>query len=557
MLNRRQNRLPRHAMESLESRCVLAADLVPAADEIRIPPAPNSLGALYPVVQVAADGTAFVVWFEYFNPTGAPDGYRSQIYGQAFDRQGRAMADRIAISSSDDPYATEFSLHQAPDGSYVVLWGMVPRSGYYARDAYFQRFSPHGVPLGERRHVNEPNGQELNVGATQLSLDFNGSGEFLVSWTGSVDSNYFGIRARWFTADGAPQAPVFAVFTTDNVNLMPNESGVLSIAGSRSVDVRFVTAHWLNNAQFNDVLNVRRATPPGLTEWLSPASTCINSDAHFQFDDGSCISDPSFGLELPQNSDPNISAKYMVKGYIDSRTQRPAFGFVQIAAIERKDGYIIPGSFAANSQGDVLAYWAQQGNWYVRKYNAQLEPLGDEFSLLPFSLDHWFDLDLATNDQLETWAVHTSPVNVPNTVSQVFVHRFTPPPGPGDIDGDGAVNFQDFVILRKSFGKTNQKRYQGDLTGDGRVDIQDFSQLFARRPLEAQGPPIAQDLAPVSFALLAEGPTSSLEPIAIPESELAVLRDVLHDQAIAGLAFTTHSLPAIVPQVQKKGQLSR
>ena len=45
---------------------------------------------------------------------------------------------------------------------------------------------------------------------------------------------------------------------------------------------------------------------------------------------------------------------------------------------------------------------------------------------------------------------------------------------PGDIDGDGTVQFPDFVILANNFGKTVPANTLGDLDGDGIVQFPDF-----------------------------------------------------------------------------------
>ncbi|NLF31724.1 MAG: hypothetical protein GX591_12650 [Planctomycetes bacterium] len=45
---------------------------------------------------------------------------------------------------------------------------------------------------------------------------------------------------------------------------------------------------------------------------------------------------------------------------------------------------------------------------------------------------------------------------------------------PGDVDGDGDVDLDDFVILKRNFGSAGVTRAEGDLDGDGDVDLDDF-----------------------------------------------------------------------------------
>ncbi len=55
-------------------------------------------------------------------------------------------------------------------------------------------------------------------------------------------------------------------------------------------------------------------------------------------------------------------------------------------------------------------------------------------------------------------------------------------PRPGDVDGNGEVNFQDFVRFASSFGlQAGQPGFEprADLDGNGRVDFRDFV-AFAR-----------------------------------------------------------------------------
>ena len=45
---------------------------------------------------------------------------------------------------------------------------------------------------------------------------------------------------------------------------------------------------------------------------------------------------------------------------------------------------------------------------------------------------------------------------------------------PGDANGDGSTNFQDFLILANNFGKEDAAFAEGDFDGDGSVSFLDF-----------------------------------------------------------------------------------
>jgi hypothetical protein len=50
---------------------------------------------------------------------------------------------------------------------------------------------------------------------------------------------------------------------------------------------------------------------------------------------------------------------------------------------------------------------------------------------------------------------------------------------PGDVDGDGVVELEDFTPIRNHFRQTVTMRVDGDLTSDGLVDFHDFRQWKA------------------------------------------------------------------------------
>jgi hypothetical protein len=60
------------------------------------------------------------------------------------------------------------------------------------------------------------------------------------------------------------------------------------------------------------------------------------------------------------------------------------------------------------------------------------------------------------------------------------VHLYRGTPAPGDIDGDGDVDFTDFALFAACWLQTNSAQCTGaDLTNDGEVDIDDLSQFTA------------------------------------------------------------------------------
>jgi len=65
---------------------------------------------------------------------------------------------------------------------------------------------------------------------------------------------------------------------------------------------------------------------------------------------------------------------------------------------------------------------------------------------------------------------------------------FTPasPRCPGDADGDGDVDLDDFAILKQNFGRLDATVDEGDFDGDGDVDLDDFAILKQNFGLPAE-----------------------------------------------------------------------
>ncbi len=100
--------------------------------------------------------------------------------------------------------------------------------------------------------------------------------------------------------------------------------------------------------------------------------------------------------------------------------------------------------------------------------------------------DRWFEFHLPGNAALYTiefsaagsslsldkiavdtaWTSNSTPMDEPSPLV---------PPQEGDVDLDGDVDFQDFLLLQVGYGNTSgAARSDGDLDADGDVDFQDF-----------------------------------------------------------------------------------
>jgi ELWxxDGT repeat protein len=86
-------------------------------------------------------------------------------------------------------------------------------------------------------------------------------------------------------------------------------------------------------------------------------------------------------------------------------------------------------------------------------------------------------------------------------------------PLPGDVDGDGVVQFSDFVILANNFGRTDAGRGDGDLNADGHVDLADFVILANRFGQSRNQSATPSPSAPLPTDVLLR-PTAGVELIA-------------------------------------------
>ena len=127
-----------------------------------------------------------------FDPTGAPRGPEFVVNDVTIERQNTP------------------AIGMAPDGSFVVTWvnAVGGRLTVFAR-----RFAPDGTPLGGQFPVD----QEDTV-QTGPAVAVDAGGGFVVAWDSGVDGQ-FQVTARRFDANGVPLGPSIPVTTTAGTNV--------------------------------------------------------------------------------------------------------------------------------------------------------------------------------------------------------------------------------------------------------------------------------------------------------------------------------------------------
>lgn len=127
-----------------------------------------------------------------------------------------------------------------------------------------------------------------------------------------------------------------------------------------------------------------------------------------------------------------------------------------------------------------LFFNANNGQTYQvwRTAGGELETITDfAFSEISAFTSNFFEFNDrlffrgAGDDGLELWSLSVEEPLVPPVVD---------PPAPqldGDIDGNGKVEFADFLVLSRNFGQEVLGRENGDFDGNGIVDFSDFLKL--------------------------------------------------------------------------------
>ena len=86
----------------------------------------------------------------------------------------------------------------------------------------------------------------------------------------------------------------------------------------------------------------------------------------------------------------------------------------------------------------------------------------------------------------------------------------------GDANGDGTVNFKDYIVLEGNFGKTNATWAMGDFDADGTVNFKDYIILEGNFGKSAAAPAPAAQMTSATLS-------SVVGPVALASTESGVL----------------------------------
>jgi hypothetical protein len=160
-------------------------------------------------VAVAPNGSFVVVWRSY------TDGSQTSIAGRRYDAQGAAVGDEFVVNGTTAGIQSFPDVGVADDGSFVVAW--MGAEGGADFNIFARRFGPGGAPVGAEFRVNSTATGYQNY----PSLSVAPGGAFVVAWqSAGQDGSAYAVMGRRFDAAGAPLSGEFLVnaYTTGDQN---------------------------------------------------------------------------------------------------------------------------------------------------------------------------------------------------------------------------------------------------------------------------------------------------------------------------------------------------
>ncbi|MAT15729.1 MAG: hypothetical protein CMJ46_10735, partial [Planctomyces sp.] len=293
-----------------------------------------------------ADSGEFVVAWSSLNQ----DGDLTGIYAQRFDAQGNALGAEFQVHTKTTGHQLSPSVALNDVGQFVVVWQGADQDG---SGIFSQRFSldvPPMVTVGPERQVNTYTASSQGTsGPSSRNVALAANGDHIVVWTSEgQDGSSFGIYAQRFDRNGNTLGDEFPVNTIiDNAQRYPSIS--MTSTGE------FVVA-WQSDADGTDDIFARRFAADGTA----------------------------------------LGAEFRVNTYTTSIQARPS-----VSMADSGEFLISWASFEQDGSGDGI---------YAQRYDSDGNPIGGEFHVNTYSLDHQHHASTAISadsGSVITWADRT------------------------------------------------------------------------------------------------------------------------------------------------------
>jgi len=152
-----------------------------------------------------ASGNFVVVWTSY-----GQDGQGVNalgVFGQRFDSQGAPQGEEFQVNTSTLGHQYQQSVAAGANGGFIVVWYS---NNFGPYDVYGQRYDSAGVPQGAEFLVNS-----FTTGVQRgPSVASDGIGQFLVAWWESGAGDNVGVFGRFYDSDGMRRGAEFRLNST-------------------------------------------------------------------------------------------------------------------------------------------------------------------------------------------------------------------------------------------------------------------------------------------------------------------------------------------------------
>jgi len=320
-----------------------------------------------PSIAALNDGGFVVTW-----ESKDQDGDGSGIYGQRFDSAGSAVGSEFQVNTTITDEQSQPSVAVLDDGGFVVIWESNNQDGD-EQGVYGQRFDGSGSSVGAEFLVNTTTTEEQNEPSVTALND----GGFVVTWESkNQDGDSRGIFGQRYDNAGSAAGPEFQVNT--NTTESQEEPSVAALA-----DGGFVIT-WESHNQDGDEEGIfgqryDSAGSPVGSEFQINTTTLDDQDepSVTGLNDGGFVV-----IWESKNQDGDGSGIYGQR--FDNSGNAVEFEFQinqEIVGDQR-----VP-SVSALADGGFIVTWQSNGqdgdSWgaYGRRYNADGDPLGDEFQI--------------------------------------------------------------------------------------------------------------------------------------------------------------------------------